>query len=153
MMPNSFNGLDIAKYEESDFNEIAELFRKVYIQTYPHFDKKFHEPGRFHAILRENTIPNSKIWTAKNNGRVVGFIALAENLIDQLYILKEFQSKGLGSFWIKQAKMIYPTFLELYTFECNKPAILFYEKHGFEVVEKGIAPDEKMPDVKLCWKS
>jgi ribosomal protein S18 acetylase RimI-like enzyme len=152
MMPDGFNGFDIAKYQEQDFESVAELFRNVYVQTYSNFDERFHRVERFQAILRENTIPNSKIWTAKYKGEIVGFVAIAENCVDQLYILENFQGKGLGSFWIDEAKSIYPDFLELYTFDCNGKAIEFYEKHGFEIIEKGIALDEKMLDVKMRWE-
>ncbi len=153
MMTDEFKGLRINKYSETDFGSLAELFRKVYVQTYPHFDQKFHETERFFLILREHILQNSYVWTAKFDGKVVGFLALEENFIDQLYVLEEFQNKGLGSFWIAESKKIYPDFLELYTFACNEKAIRFYEKHGFTIIEKGIAPDEKIPDVKMRWET
>ena len=152
-MIEKWGEFEIAEYRAEDFEAIAELFHSVYMKTYPHFDPKFFEPKRFRAILREHTLPNSEIWTAKTEGKIVGFIALARNFIDQLYVHEDFQSKGLGGFWVAHAKVLYPDFLELYTFAANEKAIRFYEKHGFRVTERGIAPDEKMPDVKMRWES
>lgn len=152
-MPNEFGEFEIAKFEQKDFRKLAGIFCDVYAQTYPHFNKKFHKPERFQEILSKNTLQNSRVWTAKHNGEIVGFLALAENHIDQLYILPNYQSKGLGGFWVEQSKTIYSDFLELYTFACNKNAITFYEKHGFKIIEKSIAPDEKMPDVKMRWEN
>lgn len=152
-MIDKFKDFYIAEYQEQDVDNIAEIFREVYVQTYPHFDEKFHKLKRFQTILSEYTLPKSQVWTAKYNSEVVGFLALQKNCIDQIYILNDFQNKGLGNFWINQAKSIYSDFLELYTLDCNKKAIAFYEKHGFKIVEKGIAPDEKMPDVKMRWES
>ncbi len=104
-------------------------------------------------ILREYTLPDSQFWTAKKNGKIVGFVDLKQNFIDKLYIHENFQGNGLGGFWIEQAKRLYPEFLELYTFASNEKAIAFYEKHGFKIIERGIAPDEKMPDVKMRWEN
>lgn len=144
---------EIKEYTAEDFEAIAELFRSVYVKTYPHFNPKFFEAERFRTILREYTLPNSQVWTAKTDGKIAGFVALARNFIGQLYIYEDFQNKGLGGFWVKQAKTIYPDFLELYTFASNEKAIAFYEKHGFKIIERGIAPNEKMLDVKMRWES
>ena len=152
-MIEKWNGFEIAEYQSEDFEAIAELFRDVYVKTYPQFDTKFFESERFRAILREYTLPDSQVWTAKINGEIIGFVALQQNVVDQLYIHENFQSKGLGGFWVEQAKTIYPEFLELYTFASNEKAIAFYEKHSFQIIERGIAPDEKMPDVKMRWES
>jgi len=152
-MIEKWNGFEIAEYQSEDFEAIAELFRDVYAKTYAQFDAKFLESERFRTILREYTLPDSQVWTAKNNAEIIGFVALQQNFIDQLYIHENFQSKGLGGFWVEQAKTIYPEFLELYTFAANVKAIAFYEKHGFEIIERGIAPDEKMPDVKMRWEA
>lgn len=144
---------EITEYKAEDFEAITGLFRNVYAKTYPHFDPKFFEAERFRTILREHTFPNSQIWIAKKDGKIVGFFALATNFIDQLYVHENFQNKGLGGFWVARAKLICPDFLELYTFASNEKAIAFYKKHNFKITERGIAPDEKMPDVKMRWET
>jgi len=144
---------EITEYRAEDFEAIAGLFRSVYAKTYPHFDPKFFEAERFRAILREHTLPDSQIWTAKTRSKIIGFVALARNFIDQLYVRDDFQNKGLGGFWVERAKLIYPDFLELYTFASNEKAISFYERHGYKITERGIAPDEKMLDVKMRWEA
>lgn len=152
MMIKKCGEFEITEYEPDDFESIAEIFENVYTETYPHFDPKFRESKRFRTILRDYVLPDSNVWTVKSDGKIIiGFLALKPNFVDQLYILKDFQNKGLGGFLIEQAKTIHPDFLELYTFAVNEKAIRFYEKHDFRIVERGIAPDEKMPDVKMRW--
>jgi ribosomal protein S18 acetylase RimI-like enzyme len=143
---------EISVYEEGDFAALAAFFREIYAVTYPFWDEKFLRLSRFETILRLHTLPNSDVWLAKTNGELIGFAAFARNFIDQLYIRTDQQGKGLGSFWIGQAKTIYPDYLELYTLGSNRKAIDFYEKHGFKIIEEGIAPDEKVPDVKMHWQ-
>lgn len=152
MTIENWNDFKIAEYRDEDFEAVARLFRQVYVETYPHFDAKFLEPERFHQILSNHIVPDAKIWTAKKNKNLAGFLALEENFIDQLYISGEYQNKGLGGFFVARSKKVYPDFLELYTFASNGNAIAFYEKHDFKIIERGIAPDEKMPDVKMLWK-
>ena len=153
MTIEKWNNFEIGEYKAEDFEAIAELFRDVYVKTYPHFDARFLKAERFRTILREYTLPNSQVLTAKAGGEIISFVALGQNFVDQLYVRESFQNKGLGGFWINRAKTFYPDFLELYTFASNEKAIIFYEKHGFKITERGIAPDEKMPDVKMRWES
>lgn len=143
---------EIFKYREQDFETLAALFREIYAATYPFLDEKFLHPLRFEKILRKHTLPNADVWLAKTNGELIGFAAVSRNFIDQLYVHPKFQGKGLGSFWIEQAKAKYPDFLELYTLAANEKAIAFYEKHGFKIIERAIAPDENVPDVKMLWR-
>ena len=143
---------EISKYEEKDFRPLAELFKNIYSVTYPTLSEQFLRPERFEAILRKHTLPNCDVWVAKMNSEPIGFVAIGQNFIDQLYISPAHQGKGLGSFWVEQAKTISPDFLELYTLASNKRAIGFYEKHGFTIIEHGIAPHEKFPDVKMRWQ-
>ena len=153
-MIEDLRDLEICEYSERDFEGVAKVFRDTYVQTYPDFDETFHELKRFRTILRKHTIPQAKIaQVAKLNNEIIGFVVLTDNFVDQLYIRDTFQNRGLGVRWIAMAKSAYPSFLELYTFQCNHKAIEFYERHGFRIIENGIAPDEKMPDVKMRWET
>ncbi|HEX8735160.1 MAG TPA: GNAT family N-acetyltransferase [Pyrinomonadaceae bacterium] len=143
---------EISEFEERDFQPLAEFFREALAATYPFLDEKFLQLPRFENILREHTLPQAKVSLAKINGEIIGFAAIGRNFIDQLYVHPDYQGKGLGSFWIEQAKTKYSDFLELYTFAANAKAIAFYKKHGFKIIERGVAPDEKVPDVKMLWR-
>lgn len=151
-MIKRFGEFTIRKFRAEDFEPLAELFREVYMQTYPDFEERSFHAQRFRKILRELVLPNAEVWTVKKDSETAGFLALAPNFVDQLYIRDSFQGLSLGGFLIEQAKLIYPEFLELYTFASNEKAIAFYEKHGFCIIERGIAPDEKMPDVRMRWE-
>ena len=57
--------------------------------------------------------------------------------IERIYLLKEFQGKGLGSFLIKNATDIAvnrnKSYIWLGVWEKNHKAIMFYQKHGFYI--------------------
>lgn len=71
------------------------------------------------------------------NERVVGMIAYNEREINQLYIHIDYQGIGIGQTLIDKVKVQSSGKLKLYTFEINKNAQRFYEKHGFEIIGRG----------------
>ncbi|GHD97675.1 hypothetical protein GCM10010339_00960 [Streptomyces alanosinicus] len=52
------------------------------------------------------------------------------------------------------AKERSPGGLSLWTFQVNKPAHRFYERHGFTAVEStdGSGNEEREPDVRYVWR-
>ncbi len=152
MMIELWSEFAISEYEGSEFESVSEFFQRTYSHTYPRLDPSFLVAARFRKILH-NTIDSAELLQiAKHNGEVVGFVALCPNFIDQLYIGPEHQGKGLGSHWLADAKSRNPDLLELFTLASNDRAVSFYGSHGFRIVERGTAPDERVPDVRMRWE-
>jgi ribosomal protein S18 acetylase RimI-like enzyme len=80
---------------------------------------------------------NENYFVAKVNGKVVGFCFVTKNeernQLSAIYILPEFQGKGLGkSLWESASSFIdtsKDTFVDVVTY--NTQAIEFYKKLGF----------------------
>jgi ribosomal protein S18 acetylase RimI-like enzyme len=85
--------------------------------------------------------------------KVVGMIAFNEREISQLYIHIDYQGIGIGQTLLEKAKAQSSGKLTLYTFEVNKNAQQFYEKHGFEIIGRGYENEENLPDILYEWKS
>jgi len=101
----------------------------------------------------ENILAKHQLWVAENDSlAIVGFMALSENWLDQLYLAENVQGQGLGSEFMAIAKRD-RTSLTLYTFEKNTQARQFYAKHGFaELKVGGLDNEEKMADVLMEWR-
>jgi ribosomal protein S18 acetylase RimI-like enzyme len=84
---------------------------------------------------------------------VVGMIAYNEGEISQLYIHIDFQGNGIGQTLLDRAKEQSAGRLILYTFEVNKKAQRFYEKHGFIIIGRGYENEEDLPDILYEWKN
>lgn len=84
---------------------------------------------------------------------VAGFIAFKSGDLEQLYIDKDCQGLGLGAALLDIAKVAHPEGLKTYTFQRNKLAQRFYEKHGFTIVKYGTENEENLPDILYEWKS
>lgn len=83
----------------------------------------------------------------------IGILAVQvyEKSLDQLYIHVDFQNKGIGTMLLNKAKQLSPKSLKLFTFEVNKNAQQFYEKHDFKIIGRGIAEQEQLPDIEYKW--
>ncbi|MEU9383424.1 GNAT family N-acetyltransferase [Streptomyces sp. NPDC048279] len=105
------------------------------------------------AYFRDVVVPERETWLAEADGRVVGVMVLDEGVLSQLYLDPRWRGRGLGDRFVALAKERSPRGLTLWTFEVNKPAHRFYERHGFVAVEHtdGRGNEEGEPDVRYVW--
>ncbi|MFE3162245.1 GNAT family N-acetyltransferase [Streptomyces sp. NPDC059224] len=106
------------------------------------------------AYFRDVVVPERETWLAQADGRVVGVMVLDEGVLSQLYLDPRWRGRGLGDRFVALAKERSPRGLTLWTFEVNKPAHRFYERHGFVAVEHtdGSGNEEREPDVRYVWR-
>ena len=83
--------------------------------------------------------------------KVVGMIAYNASEINQLYIHTDYQGIGIGQTLLDKVKAQSSGKLTLRTFEINKNAQRFYEKHGFEIIGRGHENEENLPDIQYEW--
>ena len=98
-------------------------------------------------------LEHTRVTMIHNSSGVVGFLALEKHIIQALYIKKDFQGFGFGQAAIKFAQKQFKE-LRLWVFQSNIGAQKFYQRLGFQVVEKsdGEDNDYRLPDVFYCWK-
>ena len=100
------------------------------------------------AIVRENRV---YLGVEESADKVVGMMAVGGSELDQLYIHVDYQGMGIGTQLLDLAKELSPGKLQLYTFEVNKKAQLFYEKHGFTIIGRGVESNSGMADIRYEW--
>lgn len=103
------------------------------------------------SYLFNTVVPNNRVLVALANGRVVGFVAASEERIDQLYVRRDYQGKGIGSRLLQWAKDNSAGRLSLFTFQRNERAQRFYEARGFNIVARGLEEHSQLPDIKYEW--
>ncbi len=103
--------------------------------------------------IREVIAPRPGTFLALLAGQAVGFLSLQGDYIDQLYVAPRFQTRGIGTLLLDQAKSLSPGGLHLHTFACNSRARRFYEARGFVIVSQGdgSANQERQPDLSYRW--
>ena len=147
--------LTIRPYAPEDGDAIVSLWHYSRKDAYPYnaFQQSLtliEDSGYFYAVV----LPENELWVAERDGLIVGFMAIKEDYIDQLFIAVEAQRTGVGEALLNKARELSPTRLRLATFQKNLPARAFYEKHGFTATAFGISPEpENEPDVHYEWRA
>jgi len=112
-----------------------------------------HTPEEEEQYWRKHLLPNCTILGAAMGDRLVGVIAYGDDWIEQLYVLPDFQSNGIGSLLLGCAKEEMDE-IRLWTFQRNVGARAFYERHGFSAEDEtdGAENAEKQPDIRYHWR-
>lgn len=142
--------LDIIPYSSDYAEQTVEMWRNSKEQAIG--QKEIHSFENHVYFLNHILCVQYKVELALFNQQVVGMIAYNAKEISQLYIHLEFQGQGIGGTLLERAKGQSDGKLTLYTFEVNKKAQLFYEKHGFRIIGSGHENEEDLPDLLYEWE-
>lgn len=119
-----------------------------------HFADKKKRVASWKKEIKESK--DRSIWVAKNGNRVVGFCRAVKlkdrHAIGAIYILPEYQRRGIGQALITQALDWLGRRQKIFVGVApyNKKAIHFYKKFGFKVV--GIIKTGKLPEIEMVRK-
>ncbi|MBD0329395.1 MAG: GNAT family N-acetyltransferase [Thermoleophilia bacterium] len=134
----------------------AEAVADVFIASFRGlgFLPELHSEGQTRRWVADVVLRQCEVWVAEEDGRVVGFAALSDDRLEHLYVRPGHQGGGLGTALLAHAKRRRPQGFDLWTFQRNEGARLFYERHGFEAVEEtdGSGNEEREPDVRYEWR-
>lgn len=101
-------------------------------------------------------VKQGKIYVLKQSESIVGLMMVGEGYLHHLYIDPSSHGKGYGKILLDKAKELSPDELYLWVFEQNLGAIKFYEREGFQLLEKRekeqAVNEENLPDRKYFWK-
>lgn len=113
--------------------------------------KEIHSFERHVYFLNHIVAEQFQINLALIDEKVVGMTAYNESEISQLYIHVDYQGIGIGHALLEKVKAQSSGRLTLYTFEVNKNAQRFYEKHGFKIIGRGHENEENLADIQYEW--
>lgn len=137
-----------------DWEAVAEVYLAArapmtYIPPRPEF-----APDSVRAWVRDKLLPNAEVHVASIRGQIVGFLALDDDRLEQLYLRPGDCRTGTGKRLLDLAKTSRPRGLELWVLEANTGAIRFYEREGFVTVERtdGANAMERIPDRRMVFR-
>lgn len=113
-----------------------------------------HKAEEDRAFIREQVLPRQDVTVAEAGGGIVGFIAVHDGWVDELYLSPEWTGQGIGSRLLEQATAGMRT-TKLYCFQQNSGARRFYERHGFRAgaFSTGGNNEEGLPDILYVRQS
>lgn len=148
--------IEISTASPSDARQIREVFYKTWLNTYPNketgvtvddvedmYKDAFTEESLNKSVERISNPPSGEhLFVAKVNDKIVGICRIIKheekNQLQSMYILPEFQGKGIGTLLWEEVKRLFDpakdTFVNVAIY--NKNAIDFYKKLGFKETGK-----------------
>jgi GNAT superfamily N-acetyltransferase len=138
----------------ADAAEIGELYLAARNDALP-FLPRIHTDERVRAWIADTLLLRCRVWVARSEQRIVGFLALNNDELEQLYVLPGQYRCGVGSKLLDVAKAESAGRLCLFTFQKNERARAFYESQGFRVVDwnDGSRNEEREPDMRYEWRA
>ncbi|MEO8812243.1 MAG: GNAT family N-acetyltransferase [Caulobacteraceae bacterium] len=145
--------LIVERATAGDAGEIAELFLASRQDALPYL-ARIHRDDEVRAWVGEVVLPRLETWVARERDRIVGFLALDGDDLDQLYVLPGHYRQGIGARLLAVAKERSPARLRLFAFQRNMRARAFWEANGFRVLDMndGDRNEEKEPDIHYEWR-
>ena len=145
--------MDVRRAETGDADAIADVF----VASFESLDflPRLHTPAEHRAHIRDVVLREQEVWVGEDGGgSVVGFAALAGDLLMHLYVHPDAQGRGVGAALLAQVKVQRPDGLSLWVFQQNESARRFYERHGLHVVRltDGGGNAERTPDALYAWR-
>lgn len=135
---------------EADLRGIADVLKQATRTAYT-FMAWTHDDPSYLAFVT-GTFPTwSHVRVAEADGRIVGFACLEGDLLDQLFVLPDWQGRGVGGRLLDDVKALKPAGFTLYTFEKNLAARRFYARRGLVETGRGFSEEEQEADVAMRW--
>ncbi|MGW3010197.1 GNAT family N-acetyltransferase [Streptomyces sp. NPDC001219] len=137
----------------ADALDAADVWLRSFTAALPSV-RRAHDDAEVRAWFSYVVVPQYETWVAVAESDVVGLLVLDGGELEQLYLDPSWRGRGLGDRFMALAKQQRPDGLGLWTFQVNEAAQRFYERHGFNAVERtdGLRNEEREPDVRYVWQ-
>lgn len=144
--------LSLETARASDAEAIAAIHVAARADALPYL-APLHTDEQVRDWVASVVLARCRVWVARADDRVLGFVALDGDEVEQLYVLPGSQGRGIGSRLLDLAKRESSGRLRLHTFQRNLRARAFYEARGFRAVsfDDGSGNEEREPDMQYEW--
>lgn len=126
-------------FEERFFEEYKKMYNESFWEMRKSLDIKPYDFLSDYAQIRDKI---EDIFILVDNGELVGSVACYGNEIDDLFVGKQFQGKGIGKqllLWgMNYIRIKYNSSIHLHVAEWNKKAVMLYRSVGFTIVKTEI---------------
>src|SRR5579863_5051479 len=86
---------DVRRAEGEDARAVADVWLRS--RRAAAIPPAVHPDAEVRGWVKDVLIPTCEVWVATDGGEVVGFMALADDWVEQLYVAPEHQRRGHGA--------------------------------------------------------
>jgi GNAT superfamily N-acetyltransferase len=146
------HAISIERAAPNDAAEITSLYLASRAEALRYL-RRLYTDKQILTWIEGTVMTRSRVWVARRDGRIVGFVALEGDELHHLYLLPGHYRQGIGTQLLDLAKRESPGRLRLFTFQRNTRARQFYEANGFNIVDQseGSRNEEEEPDIQYEW--
>jgi GNAT superfamily N-acetyltransferase len=144
--------MEVGSATPKDVDAVVATFQAARRTAMPWLPR-LHSDAEDRRHSAERVTGESEVFVVRRDGVGVAFLALRNDMVEDLYVRPNVQRTGIGSALLEVAKSRRPDGLRLWVFQRNHGARAFYARHGFTEVEftNGAGNEEREPDVLLAW--
>ena len=139
----------IRKFETRDLDTVMQIWLHGNLDAHAFIPASFWTD---HFEMVRNMLPQAELYVHKDKDtrQIDGFIGLAGNHIEGIFVAKAARSKGVGKALLDHAKLLKPS-LTLNVYQKNERALAFYRREQFAVQSEGIDEDTSKADIQMLW--
>ena len=139
----------IRKFENLDLDAVMQIWLQANLDAHAFIPASFWEA---HFEMVRDMLPQAELYVHENEAprQIDGFIGLAENHIEGIFVAKAARSKGIGRVLLEYAKSRKPR-LMLSVYQKNERALAFYQREQFTVQSEGIDEDTNEAELQMLW--
>ncbi|MEU0933253.1 GNAT family N-acetyltransferase [Embleya sp. NPDC005971] len=150
-MTNDLGAVRIRAAQPADAASVAAVHMASRSATMPYLPPQRRTHEEVTRWIGEVLTAECRVWVAVRGDEVVGYAALAGDLLECLYLRPDLLRRGVGTLLLEEVARHSPTGLRLHVFAQNDGARAFYRRHGFVVVDTddGSGNMENLPELTL----
>ena len=137
----------IRRFEKKDINTVMQIWKNENIKAHKFILKEYWE-GNYNFV--KETLPNTEIYVYIIKEKIVGFVGLANNYIEGIFVDINNQCNGIGTYLLNKVKESRNN-LTLNVYKKNINAISFYKKNGFVITSKNTDNNTKEIEYTMTW--
>lgn len=140
----------IRKATVEDYRQIVDIWLEASIVAHDFIAETYWQEGA--KDMLETYLPASINWVFVNaTNEIIAFASVIDNHVAAFFVMRQEQGKGVGLALLNFLKGKHNE-LTLNVYALNKPAVGFYKKSSFRLVDESLDENTGALDYKLIWE-
>lgn len=140
----------IRPFEKSDLTAVMRIWLDTNTDAHSFVPKEYWT-GNYSMV--EKVLPQAEIYVYEDEdtNEIAGFIGLADDFIEGLFVSGTAQSHGIGKQLLDYVKAI-RSCISLSVYQKNARAVSFYRREGFAVQSESVDDSTGEKEFIMAWK-